>query len=200
MPEDIRTSLLRLQYEEPSHFEELVASRARHDQGFVAHLQALGISCGDGPPLPRCTWIMVIRTVRQVDAEHVTATLRFALATPKDVREKIQEAALPGMTVDATYVPYRGRDHLITVLCDRTMDDTMEENATRIAETPGRLGRAAEQGARLAGAAIRHWRLVGAEDYWPNAIAEEREWIRQHLGEDPGTDDDFRSGLEHATE
>ena len=104
------------------------------------------------------------------------------------------------MTVDATYVPHRGQDHLITVLCDQTMDDTMGENATRIDRTPGRLGRAVEQGAALAGAAARHWRLAGAEDYWTRAIAEEQEWIRQRLGEDPGTDDDFRSGPEHATE
>ena len=200
MPQDISTSLLRLQYEEPSHFAEIVAGQTRHDQGFVAHLQALGIPCGEGPPLPRCSWIMVIQTDRQIDAEHVIATLRFALATPKDMRETIHEATHPGMAVDATYVPYRGQDHLITVLCDQTVDDTTGENAQRITNTPGRLGRAVEQGASEAGAAARHWLLVGAEDYWPKAIAEEQERIRQHLGEDPGTDDDFRSGLEQATE
>ena len=199
MPEDIRSSLLRLQYEEPSYFEDLKSSRIQKDRGFAAHLKELNIPCGNGPPFPRCSWIPVIRTDHSLDPEHVTATLRFALATPKDVRDNVQDAVRTGMIVDATYVAYKGKDHLITVLCDQLMEDTQDENALRIQRAPGKLGRAVEQGARRAKVEVRHWRLVGGEEYWEMAIAEEQEWIRQYLGEDPGPDDDFRSGLENAS-
>lgn len=199
MAEDIRNSLLRLQYEEPTYFRDLVSSGIQKDRGFASHLKALNIPCGDGPPLPRCSWIPVIRTDHGLDPDHVAATLRYALATPRDVRDNVQEAVRPGVVVDATYAPYKGKDHLITILCDRLMDDTQDENAVRISRPPGKLGNAVEQGVRRTNAEVRHWRLVGGEEYWRMAIAEEQEWIRQYLREDPGLDDDFRSGLENAT-
>ena len=53
MAEDIRNSLLKLRYEEPTHFQNLVSSGIQKNRGFTSHLKALNIPCGDGPPLPR---------------------------------------------------------------------------------------------------------------------------------------------------
>lgn len=166
----------------------------------VQHLRSLDIPCGDGPPLPRCTWIPVFSTQPNPNPELTTAALMYALATPLDVRRTVIEAAQPGAIVDATYVRYDGKDHLFTVLCDNLMGDDWNDNAESIAHPPGKLGAAVEQGAKPSRAPVRHWRLAGGYDLWEMAIAEEQEWIRQCLKQDPGPSRNFRSGLEAATD
>ena len=199
MPENFRSSLLRLQYEEPTKFNTLVQANDMFEQAFVEHLRHLEITCGNGSPLPRCTWVPVIGTSRHENPELTNASITFALATPSHLRDTVYEAAEPGATVDATYVTHEGKQHLIMVLSDTLMQDDQNSTNDPILEPPGPLGKAVEQAAGAKGATARHWNMSGGDAYWEAAIAEEMEWIRQFLGEDPGTDRDFRSGLENAT-
>ena len=196
MPEDLRRSLIRMEYEQPTQFGHLQRGADAQTIALAQHLRSLDIPCGEGPPLPRCTWIPVFSTRENPNPELTTAALVYAIATPTDVRSTVSEAAKPGMKVDATYVRNDGKDLLFTVLCDQLMTDDWNDNAEPIADPPERLGLAVEQGAQPSRTPVRHWRLAGGHDLWEMAIAEEQEWIRQCLKQDPGPSKDFRSGLE----
>lgn len=200
MPEDIQKSLLQLQYEQPTHYDNLTAAADIQELTLIRHLRSLNIPCGDGSPLPKCSWLPVFSTLDTPDPNLATTMVTFALATPLDVRRTVADATRPGMKVDAIYALHEGRHILISVLCDQMMTDDWTTNAELLPSKPGPLGTAVEQAAQPSQALVRHWELAGGDALWELAIDEEQDWIRQYLNQDPGPDRDFRSGLENATE
>ena len=200
MPEDIQKSLLRLQYEQPTHYDRLATAASIQEMTLVRHLRSLDIPCGDGPPLPKCSWLPVFSTLATPDPNLASTIITYALATPLDVRRTVADVTRPGMKVDAVYAFHEGNHILVSVLCDDKMTDDWGSNALSLQRDPPRLGLAVEQGAQPTRSQVRHWELIGGDALWEMAISEEQDWIRYCLKQDPGDDRDFRSGLENATD
>ena len=199
MPDKITDALRRLSYEEPTAFQRIVHEGDQVETALVKHLRYLGIPCGNGPPLPYCTWIPVFSIMADQNPERCTAALTYALATSTDVRQTVLDAAQPGMIVDAIYAESHGEHHLIQVLCDRLMEDDWTNFATLLPSAPEPLGRAVEQGSVPAGTEVRHWDLAGGTELWEGHIAQEKDWMRQFLNMEPGPNVDFRRNLEAAS-